>query len=385
MENYDYIIIGTGPSSLTSAYYLAKLNKKILLIGKPNEDSLEFGPTFYSDSNINFKRLLLNFGTNFDSLFRKMKFNSSSILTKSLEYLNIREFLLFIGEFISNTKNKTLQSFMLENNFDEKSINYMSSLCEFFYHTSDCNLNNFLQLVNQELSYNLYQPKEPINKKLFNIWIDNIINTKNCDILLNTEIDKINYTDDKITSIDINNRNIKCENIIVEKYNETPISICFHWDSKLDLQNIEWSTPKSGIIALVLTDYTYFNDSKSVTVISTTILNNKMLSNLNNKILSKKEIINEVFMKLKDVYINLPEPTNIVFNKKDIIFDNISSDNCKQFISIETAICNSINLIHQLEPSTIKTIPILKPDNIIDIIKFFFLVSFILHIFRKIY
>ena len=56
-----------------------------------------------------------------------------------------------------------------------------------------------------------------------------------------------------------------------------------------------------------------------------------------------------------------------------------------RFISIETEICNSINLIHQLEPSTIKTIPILKPYNIIDIIKFFFLVSFILHIFRKIY
>ena len=373
MENYDYIIIGTGPSSLTYAYYLAKLNKKILLIGKNNEDSLEFGPTFYSDSNINFKKLLLNFGTNFDALFRKMKFNSSSILKKSLEYLNTREFLLFIGEFINNTKNRTLQSFMLENNFNEKSINYMSSLCKFFYHTSDCNLNDFLQLANQELSYNLYQPKEPINKKLFNIWIDNINATGNCNILLNTEINKINYTDDKITSIDINNRNIKCENIILEKYNETPISITFHWDSKLDLQDIEWSVPKLGIIGLVLTDYTYFNDLRSVTVISTTVLNHNMLS--------KKEIINEVFMKLKEIYINLPEPTNIVFNKQD----NISSDNCKQFVSIETAICNSIKLIHKLEPSTIKTLPILEPDNIIDIIKFFFLVSFILHIFRKIY
>jgi len=371
MENYDYIVIGTGPFSLTSAYYLAKLNKKILLIG--NEDKIEFGPIFYSDSNINFKKLLLNFGTNFDTLFRKMKFNSASILKNSLEYLNIREFLLFICEFFNNNKNRTLQSFMLENNFNEKSIEYMSSLCTFFYHTSDCNLKDFLRLANQELSYNLYQPKEPLNKKLFNIWIDHINATGNCDILLNTEIDKINYN-----SIDINNKNIKCQNIILEKYNDTLISISFHWDFKLDLQDIEWSIPKLGIIGLVLTDYTYLNDSGSVTVISTTVLNN-------NNMLSKNEIISEVFMKLKEIYINLPEPTNIVFNKQNNILDNISSNNCKQFVSIETAICNSIKLIHELEPSTIKTLTILEPDNIIDIIKFLFLISFILHIFEKIY
>ena len=33
---YDYIIVGAGPTGLTLALYLAKLNKKIIVIEKEN-------------------------------------------------------------------------------------------------------------------------------------------------------------------------------------------------------------------------------------------------------------------------------------------------------------------------------------------------------------
>ncbi len=34
--NYDYIIVGAGPSGLTLAYYLGKLNKRCLIVDKQN-------------------------------------------------------------------------------------------------------------------------------------------------------------------------------------------------------------------------------------------------------------------------------------------------------------------------------------------------------------
>lgn len=300
MEKYDYIIIGAGPSSLTCAYYLAKSNKKVLLVDKnssiggcyritrTNGLFSELIPRFYSESFINFKNLLLNMNTHYDNLFVK---------------------------------------------FD-----------------------NDVQIS-----------KEPNDCKLFSIWLQNIISTGNCSVLLNSEIENINYLDNIIT---INSKNFKSNHIITEDFERlNSLTIYFHWNTKLELQS---DFPKEKVI--ILTDYMYFNDPRSVTVISITV--NKIKNN---------EIINEAFIMLKKIFINLPEPTNISFSDVTRICSNSAKlQVITDSISIEKSIVNGLILLHKLEPTIIKEYPLLRPENIIDVLKYLFIISFILYIFKEI-
>jgi len=466
---YDYIIIGAGPSGLTASYYLGKLGKKVLLIDKNNSIGgchrvmrvnglfSEHSPRFYSNSYSNFKNLLLNFGTSFETLFTPMKFNSYSVFKNSIFNLKIRELILFTVDFIklivnkNHGKNTTMETYVLNNHFNKNSIKFINNVCRLTdgADITRYTLSQFLQIANQQLIHTLYQPKEPTDTKLFNIWLDNIINTNNVNIKLNTEIQKINFNNNTITNIEINNTIVSAKNYILalppvalenilnnsnisnaflssnfntwvnqNKY-DNHISICFHWNTKINLQNI-WMIPKSdwGLAYIVLSDYMYFNDSRSITVISITLTNTTSKSSITNKIASKsskEEIINEAFRQLKETFINLPEPTFIIFNpklkfingkwieddsafintvgnsfikSKSWCFNNLynlgtqNGNSTYHFTSIESAISNAISLVHTLEPETKKTIPLLETDTLIDIIKFLFIVMFILEIFR---
>ena len=80
---YDYIIVGAGPTGLALALYLAKLNKKIIVIEKENtiggihrvkgENGLftEHGPRIYLNNFVNFMQILNILGTSFQQLFTK--------------------------------------------------------------------------------------------------------------------------------------------------------------------------------------------------------------------------------------------------------------------------------------------------------------------------
>tara|TARA_B110000971_G_scaffold119454_1_gene122279 strand:- start:130 stop:402 length:273 start_codon:yes stop_codon:yes gene_type:complete len=89
---------------------------------------------------------------------------------------------------------------------------------------------------------------------------------------------------------------------------------------------------------------------------------------------------------LKNKFINLPEPTNISFS--DIKYAETKSKFGLKVItdpiSIEKSIINAIQLIHKLEPTTIKSVLVLGPENIIDVLQYLFMVSFILYIFKEI-
>lgn len=299
-KGYDYIIIGTGPSSLTCAYYLSKSNKKVLLVDENNMIGgcyqitrvnglfSEQIPRFYSEKFINFKNLLFNMDTNYNNLFNP--------------------------------------------------------------------INNNIRI-----------PKEPNDTNLFNIWLQNIINTGNCSILFNSKIEKINYSDNIIT---INSKNFKSSHIITEDCERLNcLTIYFHWNIKLNLQS---NYSKENII--ILTDYMYFNDIRSITVISITL--DKIKNN---------EIINDAFNMIKKIFINLPEPTNISFS--DVKYTETKSKLGLKVItdpiSIEKSIINAIKLLHTLEPTTKKTVSILIPENIFDVLQYLFMISFILYIFKE--
>jgi len=296
INDYDYIIIGTSPYGLTCAYYLSKINKKVLLIDKNNtiggtfrvnrQDGYysEFNNTYYSDSFINFDRLLLQFGTSFKQLFRKTDYTL-------LDLINT--------ENISVSKDK------------------------------------ILSVLNTEVLHNIYIPKEPNDIKLFKIWAENL----NCDIKLGVTYEIIDNT------IKINDTLYKINNLIYDQENcvETNDTIAYyHWDSKINFNHsyLSWNKSYNDII---LSDYMYFSDPNSVTV------------------LSRKNNID---------FIEKYNPTKTIYSKC------YSSDN------IEILVTNAIKLLYTIEPEIKKTVVMEDSYNVIDIVKFILLIKFILFKFR---
>jgi hypothetical protein len=142
---------------------------------------------------------------------------------------------------------------------------------------------------------------------------------------------------------------------------------------------------------LILSDNMYFNDSRSVFVIKVIITDISTKSSKINKTdleANKNELLDECFRQLQEIFINLPKPTDTVvsINNHDSTTEEVSFDNLYKIdtnhdslFSFESTIINSINLINKLES---KNIPIYEVDNIVNILKFLLLISFILQIFN---
>ena len=347
----------------------------------------------YSDSFINLKNLLKGeFESNFYDLFMPMKFNSEKIFNFEKNIFFSEFILLLINQKGSQL---LLETYLLQLNCSTDLINHIDLICKIMLgkNYDETYVEEFIHLINKEISYKFYQPKEPLNDKLYDIWLQNIYNTKNCSVLLDSTIGNITSENNIAKSIEINNKHVSANKIIfnIDTKNNKSISITFHWNYKLDLQN-KWELPTSDweLFYIVQSDYTYFNDNRSQTVISVKINNiyakslyiNKTASNCN-----KEELVNETFRQLKEIFINLPNPTNIsmIKNNNNLKYENLENvhiiNNNDSYDYIEQSIIKSKKLIHQLEKESIKNIKIYELDNLIDIIKFIFMLNIILSIY----
>ena len=280
------------------------------------------------------------------------------------------------------------------------------------------------QLLNQQFFYYIYQPKKPNDIGLFKIWQE-FLNKRNVEFSLGSIIHNIQIRNNKIESLDIITNSqlhritsnnfvfaIPPKNLyeIIEKFNiphswgdlktfaiDTAyieyISVSFHWDNKLKLPKV-YGFPKTawGVGFIVLSDYMTFDESTSKTVISTAItitdeksLNNGKTANECNY----NQLINELFLQLKESFPNLPDPTKIVLspevhyntvlqkwqsdntafistsNKGNLPFHNniidnmynLGTHNGKSYIPfncIESAVSNGIALGRELYPDVMK-------------------------------
>lgn len=369
MNNYDYVIVGAGPSGLTLAFYLSKLSYRCLIIdqnktiggchrvNRVNNLFAEHGPRVYSSSYVNTIKLLQDMNLNFYDLFTPYNFRIADIQNESFGYFTIREMSLFVIEFVKllfnskHGKKQSIYQFMKYHNFSDKAHDYVNRLCK-LTDGEDAHkypLNKFLNLFNQQFFYKLYQPTKPNDDGLFKLMESKLLQTKNITIMKDAKIISLTGSNKQVNSILVktNNKtlNIPIKNKLVlcippydilqiikkSKYNnafgknfeewaifnnyDNYISISFHWNKTLKLPKI-WGFPRNewGIAFIILSDYMKM---KNHTLISTAVTFPNVKSSRINKTANecnKQELFDEVFRQLKVSYPDLPKPSNIILN-----------------------------------------------------------------------
>jgi len=455
MNKYDYIIIGAGPTGLTLAFLLSKYNMKVAIIEKDSNiggchgvtriNSLfsessegrkpfllkskypstsrgafsEHGPRIYIDNYLMFKKILSEMNTSWDDLFVPYKFGRGEFLNSVFPILSTRELFHLIWAFLTlndSYKKISLLEFTQKYNFSEKSINLLDNLGRITDGGSieQYTLYNFLQIINQNFLYKIYQPRLPNDIGLFKIW-ENILVSRKVDIFKNSTISDIDHYNNKIISVTFNNRTLYGTNFIFamppysinellkntslkdvfsdrfDKWSKltnyiTYIPITFHWQNKIKLNPI-WGFPQTswGIAHIVLSDYMNFNNCNSKTVIIAAITKHNKSNYINkspHEISDKNTIIKEVIRQLRLLHNNLPDPDYAIMDQNyydgnkwiskhtafmttkygHIDFESKYNNlyNCGvqnghsfySFTSLEASVQNAVSLVHKLIPQS---------------------------------
>ena len=399
---YDLVCIGGGPAGLALAQMCCKVKGlKILIIDK--EASLggshrtrrvyvpELGenmfthhsPVVYGSTYVTFQKLLKEMKTDFYDLFTKYNFNiieiGGSTLFSILSFNEISSFILpfLFLVFNDNYGNDIILHDFIKN-FSKDSIEMIDRTCLLTDggDSSKFTLNEFLQLLNQQFLYSLYQPKLPNDIGLFQIWKDYLTNN-GVEILLNTNIEKVNIVDNVIESINISDsKKIYAKNVVfaippknlyeivkknnikfnatsnedmdLEKYAQDTayydyISFTFHWNKTLDLKKV-YGFPASdwGIAFIKLSDYMTFKEKNSKTVLSLTLTRSEKVSKRIGKTVHQctfNEIVDETYLELKELYGDNFEYPTVALLSPGVKYDNI----LKKWISYDSAFINSAN------------------------------------------
>jgi len=370
---YDYIIIGAGPSGLTLAYLMGRLNKRCLLVDKAptvggchrvfrvanNNQNLmtEHSPRIYSTSFVNLIQLLKLMGTDFDKLFTPSKFSIGSIGGKSIGNFTFREmFLLAIQTakmgYSDESKNLTVYDYVTRNKFTAQAIDYMDRICRLSDGTDMYNytLYEFIQIINQQMMYVLHQPIQPNDKGLFKIWVDNINQTGMVDILLDSEVDQLIHSNgsnmisgirlsngktymstrvilaipplnmyqllDKSLMPNIFNPNMKTW--VMQNSYQNHVSCMFYWNEKIKLPDV-WGFPSSewGVVFIVLSDYIKFEPDEPQTVITIGVSKPYVISSVTGKTAHQTgeiELYDEIFRQLKLSFGDIPKYDTAIIN-----------------------------------------------------------------------
>jgi len=386
---YDYIIVGGGPTGLTLAWIFAKAKQKILIVESHESlggchrvervDGLftEHGPRVYSDAFLNFNNLLEKMGLKFTDIFTEYNFDISNIGNQTKYSFSINEYISFIYELINLSLNPnysrevSMRKFMKINNFSEASKDYVERICRLTdgATTEKYTLFQFLQLINQQSFYKLYQPKLPNDKGLIFYWQDALKKTKKVDFLLEHEVTQL-FVDNLnlINSIQVKNKKldkgftVDCKNCIltippkplvkllnnslrakdafgkIENINNWSlknsyfdyIPITVHFKQKVNLPKVQgFHQSDWGIAFVILSNYMKFNDiieqQFSQTVISTCITFPDRKSSVLGKTANEcemDEIYNEVYRQLKLSFSDLPVPYRMITSpqvKRDVV------------------------------------------------------------------
>lgn len=385
MINYDYVIVGGGPTGLSLAWILSSYNKKVKIIEKSDvlggchgvirQNNLfsEHGPRIYVENYFMFKQILKEMNLNFYDLFTLYKFHTTSLFVDVCHLFTFHELFQLFTSFIllnESYKNISVMEYLIKYNFSDKSINYINKLCII---TDGANIDrytlyNFFQIINTKLFYNIYQPKLPNDIGIFKYWKDALVNN-NVDISLNTNIIDIITENNNVKYVVTNNDTIYGKNFIfaippsnivtiiknkesiknafgsfdeLEKFAKVTnyniyITTTFHWSDKIDLKHI-WGGAHNqtdwGLVFIIVSDYIKFDNKESQTVITISITNrekSKVLNQTPDEISDQTILCDEIFRQFTQIFNNIPKPNNIVFSQN--YYDNSQ----KKWMSNNTA------------------------------------------------
>jgi NAD(P)-binding Rossmann-like domain len=311
---YDYIVVGGGPCGLATAQLLSRTSKRILLLEASDSFGgchrvarvnggyfTEHAPRIYSTTYKNFDTLLKDMGTSFSELFTRYKFGISTIGAKSIKDMHFFELVTFTKAFLRIALVQTnygvdtsMKDFMICHNFSNETKAYIDRVCRVVDGATSekFSLNEFMQIANQQALYPLYQPKEANDLGFIRIWI-NFLVEHGVTMYSNCGLTSINTTQNTISTntgdtfaygkliLALNPYNIyKLDqsnifpNITKDYATRTRyidyISMCFLWDSKLDLPDVHgFSASEWGVVFVVLSDY--FEDIEDQTLVSIAI------------------------------------------------------------------------------------------------------------------
>ena len=321
---YDYILVGGGPTSLTLAWILGSNNQKVLILEK--EDRLggchgvtrkdgyftEHGPRIYSNSFLQFIELLKDMNMRFEDLFTPYNFEITKINKQTPLSFKFGEYIAFISAFTSLFLDKdygktiSMKTFMENNNFTTDSTLYVDRICRLTDGASyeHYTIYQFLQLINQQILYKLYQPKKPTDLGLIGLWSEKLYDTNNVRIKTEEEVILLNSKDNKITSVKTNKGIYNGKNIILtippkplyeliensklfnaftmdkeslkqwtlENSYFDYICITYHYDYIVDLPKL-WGFTQGpwDIVFIILSNYMDIEHTKSKTLISIAI------------------------------------------------------------------------------------------------------------------
>jgi hypothetical protein len=392
-ETYDLVIVGGGPAGLTLAQRCSKLDKKILIIER--EDSVggchrvrrvnglftEHGPRIYSTTYVVFQELLKDMGHDFKELFTEYNFGIGEIGGQTVfSTLSFKELLRLGFDYTQLIVNDNhgrytlLQDYLKQHEFSAKSYDMIDRVCKLTDGggADKFTLNEFLQIVNQQFFYPLYQPKKPHDEVLFKIWRE-FLEDKHVEFMTSCTIRNIVQKNNKIESLtvscDNSIRNVYCDKIVfavppinlyslltefrlshswgdLEKFSRDTayidyICVVFHWDKYIPLKKV-YGFPYSswGVAFIVLSQYMTFEESYSKTVMSTAVTIQNAVSPNNNKTANQcnaKELVDEIFLQLKQAFgPDLPEPTVTIISP-GVKYDEIN----EKWVSIDTAFITS--------------------------------------------
>ena len=374
---YDYVIVGAGPAGLTCAYLLAKIGRKCLILD--NASSIggchrvvrvsglmtEHSPRVYSGASVNFMNILKCLNLDFHDLFIKYKFDMKNVGLTSLSKFSIKEvkclFLAYLQmAFKSDTYSKRISvfDFMVRNNFSHESIEYSDRICRVSDGTNihRFTLYEFLHLFDDQILYNLYQPKVPNDVGLFKKWQE-ALEALSVEFLLNTQVEKIQKSNDqKLLEILSSSSKFLTKNVILcvpptslynilHQSNIADIfrkdmkqwamssaymyhrSLMFYWNKPFPKREI-WGLTETdwGVVYIFLSDYMSFPDDHPKVVMSIIINRPYTFSKATNKIAlecNDEEIFKEVYRQLRLSMPELPKYDLALMNPMDSTLDTI--------------------------------------------------------------
>ena len=361
-HEYDYIIVGGGPTGLALAQVLSRSrSNRVLLVEKREylggchgvtrvHDGMmtEHGPRIYIDNYLMFTQLLNDMGVQFDELFVKYNFSTATMMLEALRVLTPREITTLFWSFATlndSFKTTTLLEYLSSHQFSNESIDILDRIGRLTDGGSadTYTLFSFLQILNQNFLYTIYQPRVPNDVGLFRIWETALLD-RGVVIQKNAEIERFITEKQRVSGLMLNGQMCRCrKNIILacppqevqrilsahgelgaafgpefDRFQQETqylpyISVIFHWRSVLPVPKI-WGYPRTswGVGNIVLSEYMDFNDPRSRTVISAVITMpdapSEHLNATANDIGDKAAVMAEVFRQLKQIYPDLPAP-----------------------------------------------------------------------------